>query len=107
LLAKVRARLNPPVTVAHDSGDVFQWTRILTPKAAWLTFLGFWVYAGVILGVPLYLWGIDNRAELLLLALYWPPAWHFYMRHHYKPEYRHGEGAEVTGKRRGEGDSTN
>ena len=94
LLARGRARLNPTVTVNHDFNDSRQWHRIVEPKAQWLTVLGFVAYAGLVLGVPLVLFGINNRAELLLLGPYWPLAWHFYMRKHYRPEFRKGQPSE-------------
>lgn len=79
-----------PETPTGGDADYYYWATYVKGRAKFITLLGYVAVLAVAALLPYLLWGVvAQRAVVGLAALaYWPAAWHFYMRHHFKPQYR-------------------
>lgn len=85
-----------PETPTGGESDSYYWATYVERRAKVITLLGYGGVLAVAAGLPYLIWGVvAQRAVVGLAAMaYWPAAWHFYMRHHFKPQYRRKPGGE-------------
>jgi hypothetical protein len=75
----------------HDLNDLDHFNTYIERRAVLTAVIGFVTVAVAAAFVSYLVWGVPQRIFVALFGIaYWPAAWQFYLRHHYKPEYRPG-----------------
>lgn len=92
-MARWRRSLNEwsrgPATPSHSVNDLEHFTSYVQRRAVVVVFVGFGIVVGLASLVSYSLSGTVYRAAVAPPAtLYWFPAWQFYLRHHYRPEFQ-------------------
>lgn len=96
-LAKARRSLNAwargPSTPHHDSRDLDYFMTYIERRSVVIVLTAYVALVGVAALVTYVIWGTPQRVPVGICAVaFWPLAWYYYLRHHYRPEFRESDG---------------